>query len=170
MKSFGVTKYDLKWQVLRASLKGQLNDNLEEKLSFVDSYFIETPSYNRWERVYNWLLGLERGFKASRNEEKIKIIQETLKYYLSVKPNQSFKEDTYDDFSSYSQDQLMTLWKDLYKTNRQWLIKGYLHKECNQFLDTLAAHLRLLNSVRFAELLLLRENSKHIKNTHKFLF
>jgi hypothetical protein len=62
-KTFGITKYESRWQLLRASIKGKYNDDLSYKFSLVLSYFKEDLSYNRWERVFNWTEGLLRGLK-----------------------------------------------------------------------------------------------------------
>ena len=69
-KSVDVTKYEIHWQILRVSLKGILNDNLQLKVAKAFSYYQEKPSRDRYERVANWLEGLYKGFKDD-NKRKI---------------------------------------------------------------------------------------------------
>jgi len=173
-KSENISKYTIEWQVLRVSLKNKYNDDLVYKLSIVKNYFNKTKSYDRWERVYNWLEGLERGFKTHSKFHEISIIKSELNYYNEHKPDKNYISNEDNSFKDYDLVILQKLWKDLFKTNKNWLDNGYFHKECNDFIDKLYEYLK--NKVIFDDkysyqcLQALRSKSLFIHNKHKFFF
>jgi hypothetical protein len=175
-KSADITKYDLRWQVLRSSLKGKFNDNLTLKLKKVSDYLNEDKSKDRWERVYNWCEGLLKGIKASASQENL---QSLLSYMDFLDNNKhEYKESEkglsiQESFHLYSQIELVLLLKDLFKTNKGWLEKGYFHKECNCFMDQLYEVVEeslIKDSFSKKSLLLLRAKSLHVTNKHGFFF
>lgn len=174
-KSKDISKYEIEWQVLRSSLKGKLNDDIETKLSKAECYFEKTFSSDRHERVLNWMEGLLMGFKATGKSPSLLV--EQILYYKSMdnlRPALAIdiqqQEEVLDLFSD---EEIVNLWTDLCKTNEKWLKKGYFHKECNAFLDWLYSRKKnILNKCRFSynDLLSLRNNSRGVKNTHQFFF
>lgn len=174
-KTFGITKYESRWQLLRARIKGKHNDDLSYKFSLVLSYFKEDPSYNRWERVFNWAEGLLRGLK---DEDKRIHTAAFLDELNQLKPQPSIIDDISENYNVlFNADirDITLLWKDLFKMNKDWLLKGYFHKECNAFLDTLSNVLsaRGVDNIKGysnESLHNLRLGSKNIKNVHNFFF
>lgn len=179
-KTEGVTKYELQWQLLRSSIKGKDNSSesaLTSKFTQVKSYFEQSETYDRWERVYNWLEGLRRGFHK-KGEFFLNLVESELVYYKSLEPQKQTSVRCENSLSSLllvGFNERKVLWDDLFKTNKNWLEKGYFHKECNDFLDFLYQSFELKNEIHLlklnkAYLLELRENKTQIKNSHKFFF
>ena len=167
-----VSKYEIEWQLLRSSLKGELNGDLHLKMKRVVSFFKRNPTYERGGRIRNWIEGLIMGLKRKKDTSSL---EEHLDYFSSL----PMKREEIDEASQLkilkeaSKEEVIVLWNDLFNTNKKWLKKGYLHRECNQFMDWLYFNREdILSSSRFSykELLSLREESKNKKNTHKFLF
>lgn len=176
-KTKNITKYEIEWQILRSSIKGQHNKEIELKLQIVYSYYEKTCSYDRWERVVNWLEGLQKGFRSAKDESSIDRIEAELQLYKTLTPLKALsvtQESQADQLSTYTEDQVTRLWKDLFKTNENWLLKGYHHRECNDFLDWIQENRQEIKSIkgRFSveNLRFLRVQKKRLKNTHKFFF
>lgn len=173
-KSANVTKYDIKWQILRSSVKGNYNNDLEKKFELIDKYLLDGFYYDRWERVYNWAEGLLRGFKASKDFEKQIITSDYLDRLLEIKFKFINKEFLNKDYIQYSFKERFNLWKDLFKMNKGWLDKGYFHRECNDFMDSLFQSFNEQNRLSLGiysidNLNYLRNNIQKI-NKHKFFF
>lgn len=172
MKTKEISKYDIHWQIVRSELKGTLNDNLELKTQKAFKYFAEGPNSARKERVLNWLQGLERGIKDLYRKNYLKAIIEQFSQ-ISVEKTTEITCNRLTDFNCYSKEQLLHLYYDLFKTNEKWLKNGYIHKECNAFLDTLLESLKDTQiSIKYSEEKLreLRHMANFLPNTHKFLF
>lgn len=172
MKTKEISKYDIHWQIIRSELKGSFNENLEIKTQKVFKYFNERPNKARKERVLNWLQGLERGVKDSYGKAYLKAVIEK---FSELTAEDSFEEtaNRLTDFNCYSQERLLHLYYDLFRTNEKWLKKGYFHKECNEFLDTLLCSLsetKISDRYSKEKLEELRIKASFIPNTHKFLF
>jgi rhamnogalacturonyl hydrolase YesR len=178
-KSPDITKYDPDWQIIRSQIKGP-KTSLEDKLKSVKNYFDEKPSQERWERVVNFLEGLAMGYKAAKNQEAISRINQEIKIYGD---QEDFSKENTDPKTQYSKllsypfEQRLTLWKDLFKTNKKWLEGGYFHKEANDFMDMLYSTFTELQEQKFIpdnyshdKLISLRIDSKDKDNTHKFFF
>ena len=174
-KTKGVTKYEIEWQILRVALKGSLNeseDDLLIKINKVFNYFEKDKIYERWERVFNWLEGLLRGYH-SKEQVMIEIVRDKLMEFEYLKPEIILNEKIINSekILEYGDDLLKLLWVDLFRTNRKWLLKGYFHKECNDFMDLVYNHLEESSLNRKQkELLALRKASSLIENNHKFFF
>lgn len=172
MKTTGISKYDIHWQIVRVSLKGKFNTDVSKKIGIAVKYFLENPNKSRRERVLNWLQGLEKGFKDSYVKVSLKVCIDS----FSSRPYNEELEPTADspeDFAQYKQSQLYYLYLDLFKTNKNWLEKGYFHKECNAFLDKLIEAIGEENiASQYSKAILekLREQARFKPNTHKFLF
>lgn len=163
-KTAGITKYEIHWQILRSSLKGRFNDDLQYKLERVYSYYKDKPSYDRYERVFNWIEGLHRGFKDNYKRDLLMDLASKLDFHDLSKCQESINKDS--DFGVYNINQLQFLWKDLLKTNLSWLNKGYFHNELNTFMDKLSGYIDVDKKL----LEISREKSKYLKNHHKFFF
>ncbi len=177
-KSENISKYNLAWQLCRISIKGS-GFNCEEKILKVFSYFEEKPSLQRWERVYNFLEGLQRGYKAARMDNEIMLIQTHLDCF-KISEGLELEEEETDDWDSIEWNAMnlgIKLYKDLFKRSEKWLKGGYFHKEQEAFVDKLhevlikggwvySAHDRH-NIKRLREL---RANSLTMKNKHNFFF
>lgn len=174
-KTTGVTKYEVEWQVLRVSLKGSLNNSEEEllfKISRAFDYFEKNKIYERWERVFNWLEGLSRGFHA-KETSLIEVIQGKLNEFKNYKPDLVFSEVLYNSekILKCDKDLLRLLWVDLFRMNKKWLLRGYFHKECNDFMDLIYNHLEECSlTPKQKELSGLRELSFNMVNSHRFFF
>ncbi len=184
-KSENISKYVFEWQLLRANIKGS-KVSIEDKITRALAYFQETCSMDRYERVYNWLEGLEKGYAGHKtdNADKaralIKLAKSgmVLNYELTEKIGVLNRWDGDENLScdSAGVKELMVLWKDLFRTNERWLKKGYAHKECNDFMDWMLERRFFdiwrsagdrYNKVRLDEL---RMACNKMENTHKFFF
>ncbi len=163
-KTVGITKYEIHWQILRSSLKGRFNDDLQYKLERAYSYYKDKPSYDRHERVSNWIEGLHKGFKDNYKRDLLIDLASKLDFHDLSKYQESINKDS--DFGVYNIDQLKFLWKDLLKTNLSWLNKGYFHNGLNIFMDKLSKYIDVDKDL----LEISREKSKYLKNRHKFFF
>lgn len=174
-KTLDITKYEIEWQIVRSSIKGG-KTSFDEKIEKALAYYEETKSKDRWERVYNWLEGLSRGYKAAKNQEAIN----TIGFLL-----EGLNEDRGSDLKEAidSEEQLIilheacqhaikVLWEDLFRTNEKWLKKGYFHRECNEFMDWVEANKDFEVKERYSleRLASLRAESSTKKNGHSFFF
>lgn len=172
MKSKGISKYDVHWQIVRVSLKGKLNQDVSKKVEIAQDYFKANTNKSRWERVLNWMQGLERGYK---DDFKKAYMQSCIKLFSLETHSEELEitADSFEDFSKYRSSQLLALYLDLFKTNKNWLENGYFHKECNAFIDKLLFHIsdqKIAEAYNESVLQELRDSCKLIPNTHKFLF
>lgn len=175
-KSKGISKFEAEWQFLRVSVKGQFNNDLEYKLGLVRAYFEKAKTYDRWERVYNWVEGLNRGFKACSDLQRIERTKVELEFYNSYKPNEGTRYFSPITIESYTAQERLAVWKDLLSVNKKWLISGYRHEESLKFVFEVFKVMVALGEAsakinqQAGELRQLIEKSKLIKNKHKFFF
>lgn len=173
-KKKDITKYNIHWQVLRVELKGN-NDKLDEKLNRAFHYFNSHKSEDNWERCVNWLEGLIMGFRSSKNTTAIERIQEEIKRYGSREGliKEENRISTTTEMIFFDSKIRLKLLKNLFDRNKKWLVKGYVHKELNEFMDNLLATFEPYDleaaSIRI-ELMRLRAIAATIPNTHKFFF
>lgn len=179
-KSKNITKYNIDWQILRASIKGK-NQSMEGKIHTVRVFFLANKTQDNWERCVNFLEGLQLGYKAAGNLEAIHAINEELELYKVENVLELEKEE--NEVSSVSAmkkhgfKERYALWIDLYKRNRDWLLKGYFQKEVNTFMDNLWETFALFEEEDQIKanyqkecLLKLRQEASFITNKHKFFF
>ena len=176
-KSKDITKYSVKWQLLRASIKGPSTD-VSAKIFKALQYLKEENTIDAWERVYNFLEGLQRGYLSHHDFSSIALVECALGKIKNSKPLN--KETAVEDKAQLSASpftERYLLYKDLFQRSKKWLIKGYFHKEQEEFIDLLYHHfleageLHLIrDSFNYDKLLKLRKGSSLIKNKHKFLF
>lgn len=171
-KSENITKYSVKWQLLRASIKGG-KTSFGVKLDKVLFYLREEGAVDAWERVYNFLEGLQRGYISSGDGFKINTIEETLQILKLEKVN---VKETLSEvceielLMNTSFSDRYCLYKDLYLRSKKWLDGGYIHKEQEAFIDKLIgtfntkseSHL-IQSRYEFASLYNLREKASLAK-------
>jgi hypothetical protein len=177
-KSKDVTKYDPDWQIVRVSVKGP-STSLDDKLRIANEYFARNKTYDAWERVANWLEGLQMGYKAAGDTAAIERIAAELSRYNGIVPSTKEPQLSDDDviarLKRYSPQQRLQLWRDLFDRNKKWLAKGYNHGEHNHFMDLMyqvftAQKENIPSSVSKEKLDALRKSSATLQNTHKFFF
>lgn len=168
-----VSKYDIHWQVVRVSVKGKHNHIPYAKAYGVCSlYYNEFPNISRKERVLNWLKGLKMGYKDSEKKEQINQLMQIVE---GVKAPEIYEPtaNSLEAMRRYPDSKLLAVYKDLYRTNEKWLKKGYIHPECNKFIDNLYLTLdgcSIPDRYSFSRLEILRSEASQKPNTHKFLF
>jgi len=176
-KSKGITKYNLKWQIIRSNIKGA-GVPLENKLKTVNSYFEEEQTQDAYERVLNYLEGLQMGYRGKNQEAVDRIDLETVKY-RQMDPSTLTKETnsfiSLQDAVAYSYEDRSRLWKDLFTRNKKWLEKGYIQKEINDFMDVLNKlfiqnNENMSKAYSYERLEALRKEAGTKENTHKFFF
>lgn len=180
-KSKHISKYEVEWQIIRSSIKGG-KTSFDEKISRALNYLTDQMTEDRWERVYNWLEGLERGYKAARDDQKISVIKSILGSLDSMKEGGSIglaialdEKAELKSLKKASDKEVITLYRDLCKTNEGWLSKGYFHGECNEFIDYIVSvHNELIVNIKgkytLSYLKELRLNASEMDNNHKFFF
>lgn len=172
-KSKNITKYEINWQVVRFLAKKE--KNVEKKLKIVNDFFINNLSIDNKERCLNWLEGLAMSYRK-KNEGAIVLISQEVNTINSIvvdnKEQDYSEEDIINNISKYNTEDLVGLWKDLFKRNEKWLKKGYIHEEQNNFMDILFNAINSINlgSCSYDKLLELRASAKTMKNTHNFFF
>jgi hydroxymethylpyrimidine pyrophosphatase-like HAD family hydrolase len=133
----------------------------------VFDYYNQTSTLDRWERVVNWLEGFQRAIKDLIKRQRI---QEEINFYKSLQPKEEKSLTIQEqDFKKYSLKERVDLWKDLFNTNKKWLMNGYFHKECNLFLDSLFSSFEIEVKPSYQKLLILRGLKPKINN-HNFFF
>lgn len=176
-KSKDITKYNLKWQIVRSSIKGP-SVSLEEKINAVNTYFNSEKTKDAYERVLNWLEGLQLGYKG-KPQDAVDKIEAEIKNYEAMNTASLLKSSdefiTFKDAIQYSFEDRYVLWKDLFNRNKKWLQKGYHQKEINDFMDVLNQLFvqneePLGRAYSFESLENLRGEAKSKINTHKFFF
>lgn len=176
-KTEGITKYEVQWQLIRAGIKGSKTE-IESKLSQVREYFLETQTYDRYERAFNWLEGLEMGYRGKGKDEAESLIHAEKLWYKSAAYYNAHELDAEKQIELLMKAELkdvVNLWKDLFRTNSKWLQKGYYHKECNNFMDWLwNSRQDIMREVNYKYsmdwLAGLREVCSNSENKHKFFF
>lgn len=160
-----VSKYNLEWQILRVNLKN-LEFNIRRKLLYL--FFNENKTEENCIRILNYLEGLK--ISSVFKEE----IEKEIFYYTMELNKNLFKEDKiYLDFKKFSFEEKFKLFKDLFNRNKKWLLKGYYHKEQNNFLNLLLQDLleKDLKMIKYKKILdELQKNCSFIENTYKFIY
>jgi hypothetical protein len=176
-KTKDITKYNLKWQMVRSSIKGS-NVPLEDKLDKVNAYFESERTKDAYERVLNYLEGLQMGYKG-KDFNAVDRIETEITKFRGISPHTLPKESdgfiNFRDAINYSFEDRYHLWKDLFNRNRKWLEKGYHQKEINDFMDVLNRifvhnNESLSDAYSFERLEQLRHMASTKENTHKFFF
>ena len=176
-KSKDITKYNLKWQMVRSSIKGPLVA-LNDKIATVNNYFDTERTVDAYERVLNYLEGLQMGY-TGKDPRAVSQIGTEINRYRNMDTSSLLKEPSgfikFEDASRYNFDDRLNLWKDLFLRNRKWLEKGYVQKEINDFMNVLNQLFQQNNEIlpsaySYEKLQQLRSNASTMKNTHKFFF
>lgn len=163
--------------MVRSKIKGS-NTTLEDKIKAVNAYFGEERTKDAYERVLNYLEGLQLGYKG-KNEDAVDTIETEIIKYRAIN-NANLPKETngfinFEDATRYSFDERYNLWRDLFLRNEKWLQKGYFQKEINDFMDVLNKIFvkneeKLKDRYSFERLEGLRKEAKEKENTHKFFF
>tara|TARA_Y100000593_G_C4272762_1_gene318299 strand:- start:753 stop:1262 length:510 start_codon:yes stop_codon:yes gene_type:complete len=167
-KTKNITKYNLKWQCVRVSVKGSKVE-LSDKISTTMNYLVSEKTIDAKERVLNWLEGLQMGYRK-KNQEAVDIIDKQIAFVKQI--GYDLKEIDDIDIKEIDTKTLQFVYRDLAKRSEKWLVKGYIHKEQESFLDMINDELVLRNcEIAWAEKIkILREAAANMKNTHKFFF
>lgn len=176
-KSKDITKYNLKWQMIRSKIKGP-SVPLKDKIKTVREYFDSEKTKDAYERVLNYLEGLMLGYKGKNEDAVAQIAQEIMEYY-KIDTNKLLKERdsfiTFEDATKYSFEERYDLWKDLFIRNKKWLEKGYFQKEINDFMDVMYQLFKKNNenldkAYSIERLEHLRKEAEGKENTHRYMF
>jgi hypothetical protein len=177
-KTKNISKYDLDWQIVRASVKGSKMD-VYTKLDHVINFYNSHISKENHERVLNWLEGLALGYKKRTTKymrEAFSEVMNLLTVYNSIDVTGLKSIESTNDYSKYTFEQRYTLWVDLFKRTKAWARKGYVHQEqlefCeqlwNSFTDEEKDNVFMYYSKEnFDEMI---SRGRKLPNTHKFLF
>lgn len=179
-KSKNITKFDVEWQIIRSSIKGQ-KTSFDEKIEKALDYLERKKSIDAKERVMNWLEGLRMGYKASKSFEKIKVIDDLLgkikERKMDLKEDEITSVDWVEELSKFDASSKLKLWKDLYTRNAKWLKNGYLNEELNEFHmiltdDLEKNHVKAFQKIESKNEMLeeLRLKSLYMENSHTFFF
>ena len=160
-KTHTVTKYNLKWQVTRILNKKE--KCVDDKIRNVIRFYLENKNYHNWERIYNYLEGLDKGYSKILYYE-----HDRINYALNwLNSNRSDNMNDSDIlFSDVDVKILIDLYKDLYKRNQKWLDKNYRNVELNDYLE------KLFDFLNSKGIELMKNFNIHPTgiNTHKFFF
>lgn len=178
-KTAGITKYEIHWQILRASLKSKGREFLVENLQKVLSYFNANKTQDRWERSLNYIEALIRGYKAASDNESIDMCVDVMSKFgereiLSV---ENFKVEGQEKaILEYSFDQRYHLYKDLFKYNKHFCSRRYRSKELESLTDQLYNSFnseeldKISLSYSYEKIIGFRANYKNGTNDKKFFF
>ena len=180
MKTKGITKYEVKWQVLRASMKGLGRDELSSNIQKAFSYFKEDKNKAGWERCVNWLMGVARGYKAANDLESIEICNIAIESYgdQEVLPDEIFDIDYQNKLlHNYSFKERYVLYKDLFKYEEHFCSRRYRSAELERLVDSLWQSFIDLNEGSLIEdiynkskILSCRQNAPNGVNNKKFFY
>ena len=144
------------------------NLNLKDRFNSLYLFFNENKTEENCIRILNYLEGVK--ISSSFKED----IEKELFYYKQELNKNLIKEETINlNFKEYSFDEKFKLFKDLFNRNKKWLVKGYYHKEQNNFLNLLSRDLlneNLKVEKYKKELAMLQKNCSFIENTYKFIY
>lgn len=163
--------------MVRTSIKGP-STSLEDKIKAVNDYFDSEKTIDAYERVLNYLEGLQMGYKG-KDPKAVDQIAIWIDKYREMDTSEFLKEPngfiTFSDAVKYPFDDRYDLWKDLFIRNKKWLEKGYIQKEINDFMDVLYKlfqqnNEKLDKTYSYEKLEQLRSDAAKIENTHKFFF
>lgn len=181
-KTKGITKYEIDWQILRASIKGNNRiEVLKNTLEKVESYLRDRNSQEAWERVMNYIEALIKGFNASKKDEYIDLCIAKMQS-LGERGDYELKEKDFNvhnqlSINKYSFDQRYTLWKDLFKYEKHFCSRRYRHGELESLVDQLYSvfvsqnELDLIKeSYSYARIVDFRKNAINGTNNKKFFF
>jgi len=138
-KTKNISKYDLDWQIVRASVKGSKMDVYAKLDRVIDFYNTHTSKEN-WERVVNWLEGLALGYKKQTTLYTLNAfhsVNELLKVFKKIDIDKLESIESINDFSKYTFEQRYVLWKDLLIRTKNWAKNGYIHQEQLDFCNAL---------------------------------
>ena len=174
-KTKDITKYNLKWQIVRSKIKGS-GVSVDDKLKYVEQYFNEEQSIDSYERVLNYLEGLSLGYK-NKDNTTYNYILHFIEKFKKININNLRKETndfiTPEESVNYSYKERLDLWKDLFIRNKKWLEKGYNQKEINDFMDVLYTSFKnelIPSNYSYGKLLNLRSDADKMDNTHRFIY
>lgn len=169
-KSKNVSKYYTPWQIVRVQAKRLKTP--EEKTELALDYLADNLTYPNYERVYNWVEGLAKGY-TGKNPQAVKYLEEILEALKLVRKEINRIEDYPEPkLSEYSQDILILLYKDLYRRADEWTKDFYFNEELLKYLELLEQHIRG-GIIKPTELFRIRQKialQLHEKPKHKFLF
>lgn len=174
-KSRNITKYEPRWQLLRAQVKGKKTP-LRSKLEQARAFYDENPTKANWERVANWMEGLRIVYNKRPDSPEYQLIDEFLQdMQVEIPTAEERTEDPEEVLMQAPCSALITLWEDLYTRNEKWTKNGYLHAEHNAFTALLATVLTQKQcwsqtKHSLADWKKQIETAKSRPNTHKFFF
>lgn len=173
-----ILKYEIHWQIVRTSVKGK--GDVDEKIGKVYEFFQNKPTYENWGRCVNWIEGLARGYKASSQFGPIERCYEWLEKFGdgSNLEHEVFNEDQqFIEACNYSFEERYTLWKDLFKYEKDFTSRRYRHKELERLVDLLykvfmqkKEYDKIKDNYKFNKILEFRVNYKNGKNKKNFFF
>ena len=142
-KSEGITKYEIHWQILRASRKGNFSESvLRETLELVLDYFNKRKSDEAYERVHNYIEALIKGYQG--NEAKISSVDLCIEALDKLgdrvyerKEGSLNIEDQISEIEKFSFEERYGLWKDLFRYEKHFCSRRYRHKELECLVDQL---------------------------------
>ena len=172
-KTKNVSKYDLDWQIVRASVKGP-KTYVSEKLAHVTRFYDNNISKENWERVTNWLEGLVIAYKKNSRERVW--VDDVLSRFKRIQFDKLPSVESTNDFTKYTFEQRLILWKDLALRTKVWAEKGYIHIEQTEFCVELWKSFSLKEQEKISPNYSIENferiiaSAKGKANTHIFLF
>jgi len=146
MKSKDITKYDPEWQIVRVKIKGP-KIPYDTKIKSVLGYFNKHKTRDAGERVANFIEGLAMGYKGKSTQDFVNMVLANITKlgdYQSL-PKENLKNDqqVLEELKTFSKEDRILLWKDLFKRGQNWAQKsGYSHKGQDHFMGLLAKSLK----------------------------
>lgn len=153
-----ITKYITDWQIVRVK---NHKLNYEDKVKNVLTYYNNNKNYNNWERVYNYLEGL---YISCRNIVNSNIVQFAMDYMNQNKSDDIIYDEKDTELNKFKIEDIILLYKDLYKRNNKWLGSNYKNKELNDYLK------KLYNYIGNNKLQKNFDTKIIKKSTYKFLY
>ena len=179
-KTVSITKYEIHWQIVRTSIKGNGKEKIKESIDLVFNYFNSKRTQDRWERSVNWIEAIIRGFKSSEDYEVIDFCIEEMDRF-GLRDNLPFEdftvENQLEDIKSYSFEQRYICWKDLFKYEKHFCSRKYRHKELESLVNQMHQVFIELDEVSkikpnfsYDKILDFRAKYKQGTNKQKFFF
>lgn len=144
----------MRWQLVRVSNRTK---ELTDKIQTILDFYFEFPNWQNKDRALNYLKGLNMAVKS----------EDVTKAFVKIQNSaETMKEDTDIKIQNVSTEQLLILYKDLLKRNKQWLKGNYRNYDLNMFLKDLYEELTARGEI-------LERNYDRFpkgKTTHRFIY
>lgn len=169
-----VYKYNTDWQIVRVAARSL--KSAKQKAELVESFLKSKTTYNNFLRVYNWFDGLAIAYKKPGVFHIYEYLCEYRDKLVDLYRDSPETEEVNYNFHDYSEQQLVSLYKDLLGRAKVWLNKGYFNDDLMFYMFTLETYIDINfpDNKKIAQykdkLQTYINHSRKVPNTYEFLY